>query len=129
VVAVADVIDLQGQKKRKLKLEQVRKLEAFKERFHCNHCAAKCAKCGAHGEPTRRLMRAGVTFWLCSGCEEDYQDFLSALDGLRDKEKPFWHNREWLGMWIAWLDYQKTLNNYLNSPEVLLALESLLSGE
>jgi hypothetical protein len=57
---------------------------------------------------------AGEGFRLCAFCREEYQDYI-----LKTRGKPFveapWYNQEWLALWEAWLNYQKTLITYVRS--------------
>ena len=55
----------------------------------------------------------------------EYQDLLLCLQNSGQEDQPFWYNREWVRQWLAWLDYQWALSNYMNSPEVLRVISEL----
>lgn len=124
---MAKVIDLTDRKKVKEDLSKGDKLRGLQSLFRCAHCGARCAKCGAHGEATQHITHtgSGVSFRLCQMCLEEYQDLLAYLEADPKPEVPFWFNREWIRQWLAWLDYQWALANYVSSPEVLQVLKEL----
>ena len=124
---MADVIDLTGRKKLKDDLERAEKLDSLRGALRCGACAMKCAKCGAHGDPTTVITHrgSGATFCLCPTCHEEYTDLLSYLDDGMSSDFPAWYNREWVRQWLAWLDYQWAMANYMDSPEVLAVVAKL----
>ena len=124
---MAKVIDLSGRKKLKEDLDKADKLESLQGLLRCGECAMKCSKCGYHGEPTKRVTHpgTGVAFNLCSACSTEYQDLVAYLEKGQVPEMPSWFNREWVRLWMAWLDYQWALSNYRSSPEVLAVLTEL----
>ena len=124
---MAKVIDLTDRKKVKDDLSREDKLRGLQSLFRCAHCGARCAKCGAHGEATQYVTHnaSGVSFRLCEMCLEEYRDLLAYLEADPKPDVPFWFNREWIRQWLAWLDYQWALANYVSSPEVLQVLKEL----
>ena len=128
---MAKVIDLSDRKKVKADLQRTDKLEGLKSLLQCSGCAQRCAKCGVHGQPNYRVTHpgSGVTFQLCSLCKDEYDDLLTYLNTGEEDYAPFWFNREWVRQWMAWLDYQWALLNYLNSAEVLQVLSELEKEE
>jgi hypothetical protein len=125
---VAKVIDLNRRKKLKQDLGRTEKLTGLRSLLQCNTCGMRCSKCGVHGDPISRVTHpgTGVAFVLCPSCLDEYSDLLSYLDadGEHD-DRPSWYNREWVRQWLAWLDYQWAMNNYLSSPEVLAVITEL----
>jgi hypothetical protein len=124
---MADVIDLSRKKKIKGDLARQDKLQGLLSLVRCSSCGAKCAKCGAHSDDTRpvRQQNTDLRFILCGECHEEWLDLLDYLEAGRKRPRPFWFNREWARQWMAWLDYQWSLVNYVSSPEVLEALTNL----
>ncbi len=124
---MAEVIDFSGRKKVRDDLEHTDQLESLKALLHCNYCAHRCARCGGHGEPTHLVTHAprGLSFRLCSACRDDYLQLVRHLETGRPPDGPSWHNRQWVHLWLAWLEYQAGLARYLTSPEVIRILEEL----
>jgi hypothetical protein len=128
MASVAKVIDLGNRKRVREDLKKTEKLEGLQSLLRCNHCAMRCGKCGSHGEATSLVIHhgSGIELRLCSTCLSEYHDLLAHLESGPDKlDAPFWHNREWIRQWLAWLDYQWAMRNYLSSPEVLEVLIEL----
>lgn len=124
---MAKVIDLQGRKKVKTDLDRSDKVEALVSLLRCNHCAMRCAKCGSHSEPTSAVTHQGTrtTFSLCESCRDEYESLLVYANAGPNTDMPFWYNREWVRQWMAWLEYQYAVSQYINSPEVLEAMTEL----
>ena len=115
-------------KKQREKLEQYRgKIETIQKMMQCSSCQMRCAMCGHHvGErdasthpPARSL---GLT--LCASCKSEYDDFLSLSRG-KEQSDVFWHNKEWIKMWSAWLSYRQAMVAFVDSPEFKILLEEL----
>lgn len=115
-------------RKQKEQLEQYRgKTWAIQKVIQCSSCHFKCAMCGLHfdmkdssNKPAQSLL--GFTF--CESCREEYKDFLSISRG-ENQPDVFWHNKEWLHMWSAWLNYRQAITNFTDSDEFKLLLEEL----
>jgi transcription elongation factor Elf1 len=108
---------IEGQKQKK-QLERHRgKIEAIQKLIQCTSCHMRCAMCGHH-------LKDAFAFAFCENCRDEFDDFLSISKG----EKPpdvFWHNKEWIDMLSAWLNYRQAVNGFMNSPEFRLLLEEL----
>ena len=124
---MAKVIDLTRHKKLKEDLDRTEKLAGLQSLLQCNACGMRCSKCGVHGDPISRVTHpgSGVAFRLCSSCLEEYNDLLTYLDDGDTADRPSWYNREWVRQWLAWLDYQWAMSNYLSSPEVIAVISEL----
>ena len=124
---MAKVIDLEFRKKLKQDLSRTDKLEGLQSLLRCSQCSARCSKCGAHNMPTSYVTHPGtkVTFRLCPDCLDEYTDLTAYLEAGSKYDGPVWHNREWVRQWLAWMDYQWAMENYLSSPEVLSIIAEL----
>lgn len=124
VVNIEGRIESRKQKKQ-LKLYRV-KVDAIQKVIQCSSCHFKCAMCGLHeGEtdsPYDSISSLGYTF--CESCRGEFEDFLSISRGEKSPDL-FWHNKEWINMWSAWLKYQQTIKGFMNSPEFNLLLKEL----
>lgn len=124
---MAEIIDFSNKKRLKDDLSRKDKLEVLQSLLTCGRCGRRCAKCGAYSESLSLVERVeeSVSFRLCPLCLEDYRDLLFYLRDGRGQDDPLWHNREWARLWLAWLEYQLALNNYLSSPEMLEVIQEL----
>ena len=122
---MAKIIDLEGLQKKKRDLDKADKLEALRSVLHCSQCAMRCARCGSQADETKPVIRSGLSFRLCHNCLDEYQDLLVYLEGDLKSDRPFWYNREWVRLWLAWLDYQQAMVNYISSPEILSIFEDI----
>ena len=52
---------------------------------------------------------------LCESCRSEFEDYLSILDG--EDPEVFWHNKAWVKMWSTWLDYRKSIKDFMDSSE------------
>ena len=117
-------------KKQKDQLEQYRgKVETIQKMIQCSSCHVRCAMCGHHvkakdASTHPHTSSLGLTF--CPSCKRELEDFLSISRG-KEKSEVFWHNREWLKMWSAWLSYRQSVDNFMDSSELRLLLEELNS--
>ena len=123
IVNIKERIESKKQKKQLAKYRG--KIEAIKELIQCASCHFRCAMCGqltdvkdpASGAPSSPL---GLKF--CEDCQGEFEEFLS-ISSRGKRPKVFWHNKEWVHMWSAWLNYRRAMNGFLNSPEFKLLLE------
>ena len=110
------------------KLERYRgKMEAIKTVAQCSSCHFKCAMCGLHlkkTDPSANSTSPSVGFIFCESCGEEFENFLSISEG---EKRPdiFWHNKEWMNMWSAWINYKKAIKGFINSPEFKLLRDEL----
>lgn len=115
---VYNISDRLEEKKRKEQTKTYRrKLEALQRIVHCGSCSLKCGMCGEQldegGGPHRPPVRE---FLLCNTCKAEFDDFLDIMNG-KETTELFWHNKEWLNLWSAWIDYRRALRAFRNSPE------------
>jgi hypothetical protein len=115
-------------KKERSQLERYRgKIEATQRLIQCMSCQMRCAICGHHLEgansPADSLSCSlGLSF--CESCKGEFEEFLSISKG--DKRPDvFWHNKEWINMFSAWLNYRQALNGFVNSPEFKLLVKEI----
>jgi len=115
-------------KKQRRQLEAYRgKLESVQKVIQCSACHHRCAMCGHYlkdSDATYDSPAASFGFALCDCCKAEFEDFLAIS---RDKRRTdiFWHNREWVKMWSAWLDYRQAIDGFVNSREFKSLLEEL----
>ena len=115
-------------KKQKEQLEQYRgKVETVQKMIQCSSCHVRCAMCGHHvkakdASTHPHTSSLGLTF--CASCKREFEDFLSISRG-KEKSEVFWHNKEWIKMWSAWLNYRQAMTAFVDSPEFKLLLEEL----
>ena len=128
---MADVISLdeklQLSKNKKNDLIRKRKISAVQKVLQCTHCAFKCEKCGTqmhipHDEG--RTQNPKVPYRFCEGCSEEYIDYVERLKGGGDPDR-YWHNDAWLGVWKAWIEYQRSVDSYLKSKEFIRLMNEL----
>ena len=55
---------------------------------------------------------------LCAFCQEEYEDFQRITEKGQESIY-YWHNREWVALWQTWVDYQKAMKAYGESPEFI----------
>ncbi|MBN2123845.1 MAG: hypothetical protein JW821_06110 [Deltaproteobacteria bacterium] len=110
--------------------EQLRKyrekVQGLQKVMQCSSCHLRCAMCGLYlrtpGSP-QEAFSPSYGFIFCESCREEFEDFLVLNKGGKTPEKAFWHNREWFGMWSAWLNYRKALAAFVSSPEFRTLME------
>ena len=49
---------------------------------------------------------------LCEDCRAEYRAFLDVSQG-RKASTVFWHNKEWVAMWRSWLEFQRSMREFL----------------
>ncbi len=115
-------------KKQRAQLEAYRgKLEAIQKVIQCSSCHHRCAMCGHYLKDSHALHDSpsnSFGFAFCESCRAEFEDFLAIS---RRKRRPdvVWHNKEWVKMWSAWLDYRQAMDGFLNSQEFKSLLEEL----
>lgn len=75
--------------------------------------------CGHYLETTDSACPSELTppdLNLCEGCHAEFEDFKKILRGKKDHDV-FWHNKEWIKLWSAWLDYNKAIKEFKKSNE------------
>jgi hypothetical protein len=115
-------------KRLKLQLEKYQgKIGAIQKLIQCSSCHLRCALCGQHlGKTDYSPSTPSVSFGFvfCDDCGEEFEEYLAVSRGEKTPEVS-WHNEEWLKMWSAWLDYRRTMNRFVGSPEFKSLLDEL----
>ncbi|MCF8062929.1 MAG: hypothetical protein K9M82_10470 [Deltaproteobacteria bacterium] len=122
------VIDIREQIDRRRQGRQVEKhrekVRALQKVLQCTSCQFKCAMCGHHlseASNDAELKSGPLGYVFCDSCRGEFEDFLGISSGEKDAEL-FWHNKAWLEMWAAWVDYQQAIHRFMQSPEFKLLL-------
>jgi len=115
---------LKLEQKKKVKIDREKKLEVVRKFMQCKRCMARCAMCGVQFDTKELYKRHPGPHRLCTACEEDYKEFQAITETGGDSPL-YWHNREWLVLWQAWLDYQKAIKDYTESPEFIELLREV----
>ena len=106
------------------------KVEAIQKVMQCSSCPLKCAMCGLHLSETdsSHISAPTLGYSFCESSRKEFEDFLSISSG---KKRPdlFWHNKEWIHMWSAWLNYQQAISGFINSTEIKSFLEEFKPEE
>ncbi len=114
--------------KKKRKVEKIKKLTVIKKIFECTKCALKCTRCGTQVAVSQSSSYSReVPYRFCMSCEDEFRDFLDKKRGT-DRKELYWHNREWIATWEAWIEYQKAIKRYENSNEFKQLLNELMRG-
>ena len=115
-------------KRHKKQIERYRgKTETIQKIVQCSSCQIRCAMCGLYlkkEESSTDSLSAPKGLALCESCRGEFDDFLSVSRGKRQSEV-FWHNKEWVKMWSAWINYRKAMTAFIDSPEFKLLMEEL----
>jgi hypothetical protein len=75
--------------------------------------------CGSHFDTPDLVCPSAPSYTdliLCESCRDEYNDFLEISKGNKNPEI-FWHNKEWVRLWSAWLDYHKAIEKFRASKE------------
>jgi hypothetical protein len=119
---MSKVIDIEErikqEQKKKLKVDKGKKLEAVRKLVQCTRCLARCAKCGVQFDTHEMYKRQKGPYRFCDSCREEFEDFIRVTEKGEDS-RFYWHNKEWGAMWQAWVDLQKALKAYGESPEFI----------
>jgi hypothetical protein len=75
-------------------------------------------------DSTKETPQTSLGLMLCASCRSEFDDFLSVSRGQQQSEV-FWHNKEWVKMWSAWIEYRKAMTAFVGSPEFKLLMEEL----
>ena len=125
---VVNIKERLASKRLKLQLQKQKgKIGAIQKLVQCSLCRFRCALCGQHLEESdcfSSIPSASFGFAFCDDCGEEFEEYLSLSRGEKPPEVS-WHNKEWLNMWSAWLDYRKTINGFVGSPEFKSLLDEL----
>lgn len=125
------IIDMQGKiegKKQKEQLDKYRgRVETIQKIVQCSSCHFRCAMCGLQVSGADPADKTPLGFALCEGCKSEFEEYVAISRGKKTPDV-FWHNREWLEIWTAWLSYRKAINAFTASREFKLLVEELSSG-
>ena len=107
-------------RKQERELEEQRgKIGAIQKLIQCSSCHFRCALCGQHlseSDCSGKGLSSAFGFAFCDGCGAEFEEFLAVSRGKKSPEVS-WHNKEWVKMWSAWLDYRQSINGFVGSPE------------
>ncbi len=125
---MSNVIDiekrLQQEQKKKVKVDKAKKLEYIRKFLQCKRCLARCSMCGVQFDPQDMYKRHHGSYRFCSGCQEEYEEFLRVKEKGEDTTV-YWHNDEWLAIWENWIKYQESLQKYTESSEFIELLREV----
>jgi hypothetical protein len=117
------VVDINGRLEDRRRREQTEANRVQMETIHrivqCAECNLKCAMCGEHSGTAESDCPSDAPqpgFHLCGICRAEYEIFLNLSSG-RKKTPVFWRNKEWLALWKTWLEHQRALRDFRNTPE------------
>jgi hypothetical protein len=119
---ILHITDRLESKKKKQQVETYRKrIDALRAIMQCSSCCFKCAMCGHQMGANSACGSAPVSSsqpdaHLCESCRIEFNDYIDMVNGKKEAEV-FWHNREWLNLWSAWVAYQESIREFRNSPE------------
>ncbi len=115
-------------KRHKKQIERYRgKTETIQKIIQCGSCQIRCSMCGLYlkkEETSTEIPHASMGLMLCESCRSEFDDFLSVSRGQQQSDV-FWHNKEWVKMWSAWINYRKAMTAFVDSPEFKLLMEEL----
>ena len=123
---VVDIKDKLTRRKHGRQIERYRaKIQALQQVLQCSSCHFKCAMCGHHMDHHSAPAEPGpMGYAFCESCRGEFEDFLAITSGEK-KADVFWHNKAWLDMWSAWLEYQQSIQRFMRSPEFKLLLSEI----
>jgi len=117
---VLNITDKLNEKRLKQQTEIHRhKMEKVQRVVQCSSCHYRCSMCGYHVENTDSSCPSESSppdLNLCESCRAEFEDFTKILSGKKGYNA-FWHNKEWIKLWSAWLDYVRAIKEFKNSNE------------
>ena len=117
---VFSITDRLKDKKRKEHEETFRqKAETVQRVVQCSSCQMSCAMCGSHMDTPDSCCPPASSFSnlnLCECCRAEYDDFLEMSNKNKSPEI-YWHNKEWMRLWSAWVEYRKAIGKFRDSNE------------
>ena len=128
---MSKVLNITGRledKKRQIQAENHRaKMETLQRIVQCSSCHFKCAMCGYHlnaEDESPATLPSTPGIYLCESCRAEFKEFLEIKSG-KKKADIFWHNREWMQLWSAWLHFQQAIKDFKDSIEFEQLIEEL----
>lgn len=129
---VLNIKDRLEEKRQKQQAEAHRhKVEAVQRFIQCASCHYRCAMCGYHLEATDSSCPSELSPYnisLCESCRAEFEDFTKILNG-RKGSNVSWHNKEWMELWSAWLDYIKAIKEFRDSDGFKQLTKSLIIND
>ena len=117
---VVNIEEKLASRKQERELEEQRgKIGAIQKFVQCSSCHFRCALCGQHlseSDCSGKGPSSAFEFVFCDGCGAEFEEFLAVSRGKKTPEVS-WHNKEWVKMWSAWLDYRQSINGFVGSSE------------
>ena len=127
---MADIIELekrrQHSKSEEAEALREEKIQVLKRILHCSRCSLKCSRCGTQVQEDDERPKAKAPYPFCSGCQDEYEDYLRRSRGETSEEK-YWHNETWMEVWRTWLGHQRALDDYRRSSEFIRLLHEFES--
>ncbi len=119
---ILSITDRLKEKKRKRHDEIYRlKMKAVLKTVQCASCQLSCGMCGAHVE-SADMTCPGISYPskpnLCEICRAEYEDFLKMTKGNKGSDI-FWHNRQWMRLWLSWTEFHKAIKEFRDSKEFM----------
>lgn len=120
---------LRSARRQKEEAERLKKISVVRKFMECTQCMLKCSKCGAQMDLPEAVNRDTSTpYRFCLNCQEEYEEYMKHQLG-QANDTLYWYNREWQDIWRNWIEYQKALQNYKDSPEFKKLLRELQSDK
>jgi len=119
---ILNITDRIEDKKRRRQVARYRhKIETIQRTVQCTSCRLKCSMCSSHLENSSSscpeiLSAPEAMHTLCESCQSEFDEYLRIVRG-ETKPEVFWHNRQWIRLWAAWLEFQRAMGEFRNSPE------------
>ncbi len=128
---MAEVIDFK-EKSQKLQEEELLRLnqlkvDSLRKYFQCMRCAFRCARCGTTitEEDYTSTEPYNAPYPFCKVCYNEYAEYQKRIKNTEVDKRYYWYNDEWVNMWRCWLEYQKSLESYRESPEFIKLLDEV----
>lgn len=107
---------LQDIRRKKEALFKRRKLMTVAAFFHGNSVCERCRNELPAEYRSKRNIR--VPYLFCEVCSQEYISYIERLQGQEDAEL-YWQNDSWMDVWKRWIDYQGSVDYYIQSKEFL----------
>lgn len=107
---------IQDVRRKKEALFKRRKLMTVLAFFQGDSVCERCRNELPAGRSTNRDVR--VPYLFCGICAQEYISYIDRLQGKEDAEL-YWQNDSWMDVWKCWIDYQGSVDYYIQSKEFL----------
>jgi transcription elongation factor Elf1 len=121
---------IEDKKQRERREQHREKMETIQKVVQCTACHFRCAMCGIHltaADTPEQPPSSPDGLMFCENCGQEFEDFLAVAKGEK-RPDVFYHNKEWLTMWSAWLDYRESISDFVESAEFKRILEEIDRG-